>query len=129
MVLNLTGCHFKSRSFSKKRLLCFVHLMFPCSLIISIDYPLVAQTIKNLPAMQVTWVGKIPWRRERPPTSVFWSGEFHRKRRSLVGYSPWGRRVGHNRMTFTFTFITYFKKNPNCYQLYELTFIRSNQEI
>ena len=24
-----------------------------------------------------TWVGKIPWRRERPPTSVFWPGEFH----------------------------------------------------
>ena len=23
------------------------------------------------------WVGKIPWRRERLPTPVFWSGEFH----------------------------------------------------
>ena len=23
------------------------------------------------------WVGKIPWRRERPPTPVFWPGEFH----------------------------------------------------
>ena len=23
------------------------------------------------------WVGKIPWRRERLPTSVFWPGEFH----------------------------------------------------
>ena len=22
------------------------------------------------------WVGRIPWRRERPPTSVFWPGEF-----------------------------------------------------
>ena len=22
------------------------------------------------------WVGKIPWRRERLPTPVFWSGEF-----------------------------------------------------
>ena len=27
------------------------------------------------------WVGKIPWRRERLPTPVFWPGEFH---------SPWG---------------------------------------
>ena len=23
------------------------------------------------------WVGKIPWRREWPPTPVFWPGEFH----------------------------------------------------
>ena len=31
-------------------------------------------------------VGKIPWRRERLPTLVLWSGEFHRL------YSPWGRK-------------------------------------
>ena len=30
------------------------------------------------------WVGKIPWRRERLPTPVFWPGEFHGL------YSPWG---------------------------------------
>ena len=30
------------------------------------------------------WVGKIPWRRERLPTPVFWAGEFHGL------YSPWG---------------------------------------
>jgi len=23
------------------------------------------------------WVGKIPWRRERLPTPVFWPGEFY----------------------------------------------------
>ena len=28
----------------------------------------------------------MPWRRERPPTPVFWPGEFHRL------YSPWGRK-------------------------------------
>ena len=35
---------------------------------------LVAQLVKNLPAMQetpVSWVGKIPWRRDRLPTLVF----------------------------------------------------------
>ena len=32
------------------------------------------------------WVGKIPWRRERLPTLVFWPGEFHGL------YSPWDRR-------------------------------------
>ena len=30
------------------------------------------------------WLGKIPWRRERPPTPVFWPGEFHGL------YRPWG---------------------------------------
>ena len=30
------------------------------------------------------WVGKLPWRRERLPTPVFWPGGFHRL------YSPWG---------------------------------------
>ena len=42
---------------------------------------LVAQLVKNSPAMQETWlnpwVGKIPWRREKLPTPVFWPGEFH----------------------------------------------------
>ena len=33
-----------------------------------------------------SWVGKIPWRRERLPTPVFWPGEFHGL------YSPWGRK-------------------------------------
>ena len=30
------------------------------------------------------WVGKIPWRRERLPTPVFWPEAFHGL------YSPWG---------------------------------------
>ena len=33
------------------------------------------------------WVGKIPWRRARQPTSVFLPGESHAQR-SLEGYSP-----------------------------------------
>ena len=45
---------------------------------------LVAQLVKNPPAMWETWVGKIPWRRERLPTPVLWPGEFHGL------YSPWG---------------------------------------
>jgi len=43
---------------------------------------LVAQLVKNLPIMWETW--KIPWRRERLHTPVFWPGEFHGL------YSPWG---------------------------------------
>ena len=45
---------------------------------------LVAQLVKNLPAMQETCVGKIPWKRERLPAPVFWPGQFHGL------YSPWG---------------------------------------
>ena len=32
------------------------------------------------------WVGKIPWRRERPPTPVFWPGEFQGL------HTPWGHK-------------------------------------
>ena len=61
---------------------------------------LVAQRVKNLPAMLETWVQslgwKIPWRREWLPTPVFLPGEFHGQR-SLAGYSPWGcKEVGHD---------------------------------
>ena len=48
---------------------------------------------------QVTWVWslvrKVPWSRKWQPTPVFLRGEFHGQR-SLAGYNPWGRRVGHN---------------------------------
>ena len=36
------------------------------------------------------WIGIIPLRRERLPTPVFWSGEFHEL------CSPWLQRAGHN---------------------------------
>ena len=36
------------------------------------------------------WVGKIPWRKERLLTPVFWPREFHGL------YSPWGHRVGRD---------------------------------
>ena len=45
---------------------------------------LVAQLVKNQPAMWETWVGKIPWRREQLSTLVFWPGEFQGL------YSLWG---------------------------------------
>ena len=54
---------------------------------------LVAQMVKNLTAMQETWVRSLGW--ENPleegmqPTPIFLPGESHGQR-SLVGYSPWG---------------------------------------
>ena len=48
---------------------------------------LLAQTVKNLPAVQETWVdpwvGKMPWRRAWQPTPVF-----------LPGESPWTEEPG-----------------------------------
>ena len=56
---------------------------------------LVAQMVKNLPAMKETQVRslgqKIPWRREWLPTPVFLPGDSHGQR-SLAGYSPWGHK-------------------------------------
>ena len=50
---------------------------------------LVAQMVKNLSAIQETWVGKIPWRRAWQPPPVFLPGGSHGQR-TLVGYSPRG---------------------------------------
>ena len=54
---------------------------------------LVAQMVKNLPAMQENWVRslgwKIPWRRAWHPTAVSLPGESSGQR-SLAGYSPCG---------------------------------------
>ena len=54
---------------------------------------LVAQTVKNLLAVQETRVQSLgqedPWRRAWQPTPVFLAREFYGQRR-LVGYSPWG---------------------------------------
>ena len=36
-------------------------------------------------------IGKITWRRKEQPIPVFLPGEFHGQK-SLVGYSPWGRK-------------------------------------
>ena len=50
------------------------------------------------------WVGKIPWRRERLPSPVFWPGEFHGQR-SLEGYSPWGYKESDMTERFHFSLL------------------------
>ena len=56
---------------------------------------LVAQLVKNLPAMRETWVQSLDWEdlleKKWQPTPVFLPGKSHGWR-SLVGYSPWGRK-------------------------------------
>ena len=68
---------------------------------------LVAQMVKNPPAIREMWVPSlgwedplekgraihysILWRRKRQPTPVLLPEKFHGQR-SLVGYSPWGHK-------------------------------------
>jgi len=62
---------------------------------------LVAQKLKNRPAMQDRrprfnpWVRRNPWRRKRQIISVFLPGKSHGQRK-LVGYSPGSLRVRHD---------------------------------
>ncbi|OLN12121.1 hypothetical protein BUE62_12080, partial [Corynebacterium diphtheriae] len=57
--------------------------------------PLVAQRVKRLPTMRETWVrslgGENPLEKEMATTPVPLPGKPHGLR-SLVGYSPWGRK-------------------------------------
>ena len=56
---------------------------------------LVAQMVKNLPAIQETQVQSLgrkdPLEKEWQPTPVLLSGEFHGQR-SLMDYSPWSHK-------------------------------------
>ena len=60
---------------------------------------LVTQMVKDLTAMQETWVRFLgwedPWRRAWQPTPVFLPGESHGQR-SLASYSPWGCKESDN---------------------------------
>ena len=85
-------CHLKTawggdRAITMQYLLIFF-FFFACS---NHARPsLIAQLVKNPPAMWETWVWTLGWedpqRRERLPTPVFWPGEFHGL------HSPWGHR-------------------------------------
>jgi len=55
---------------------------------------LVAQLVKNTPAMWETWVRSLGWddplEKGMIPTLVLWTEEFHGQN------NPWGHRVGHD---------------------------------
>ena len=67
---------------------------------------LVAQTVKHLPTMRETGfdpsVGKIPWRRKWQSTPGLLPGKPHGQR-SLVGYSPRGRKESDTTERLHFT--------------------------
>ena len=55
-------------------------IVSPCIFNLYAGGSMIAQLVKNLPAMQETqlnsWVRKIGWRRERLPTTAFWLREY-----------------------------------------------------
>ena len=73
-------------------------------LLLAFKASVMAHMVKNLPAMQETGVPSLGW--EDPleeawqPTPVFWPGESHGQR-SLVGYSPQGRKESHTANTYS----------------------------
>ena len=56
----------------------------------------------------ISWVGKIPRQRERPPTPVFWPGEFHGL------YRPWGCKSQTRLRDFHFHFSFLTALNLHC---------------
>ena len=71
---------------------------------------LVAQMVKNQPAMQETRVQSLDWEETLEkgmglPTPVFLPGEFH-EQRNLTGYGPWGRKESDvtERLTVSLSF-------------------------
>ena len=70
---------------------------------------LVAQTVKCLSTMRETrvqWFGKIPWRRKWQSTPILLPGKSH-GHRSLVGYSPWGRKESNTTERLHFTLLSF----------------------
>ena len=61
------------------------------------------------------WIGKIPWRRKWQPTPVLLPGKFHGLR-SLVGYSPWGRKKSDmtERLHFHFFISVLYNSHSIC---------------
>ena len=80
-----------------------------------------AQTVKRLSTMRETWVnpwvGKIRWGRKWQPTPVLLPGKSHGQR-SLIGYSPWGRKESDmtEQLHFHFSLSCIGEQNGNPFQ-------------
>ena len=76
---------------------------------------LMAQMVKNLPLTQETQAWSLGWdtleKRMATHSSILaWRIP---RTESLVGYSPWGRRVGYDWVTNTFTFTMKFAQKQS----------------
>ena len=91
---------------------------------------LMAQMVKNLLAMQNTWVLSLGWEDPLEKGIATYSsiqpGEFH-EQRSLVDYNPWGHKeVGHNWATKHFTFRSWVTQIPYLWFKNEITAVFSS---
>ena len=90
-------------------------LTFPAHFLIT-WISLVAQMVKHLHTIWETWVQslgwKISWWRKWQPTPVFLPEKSHRWR-SLVGYSPWGRKESDTTEWFHFSYHLSGSSNVN----------------
>ena len=84
----------------------------PISYVSCIDrqvlYRLCHLRVNNWWELRIYLVGKIPWRRERLPTPVFWPREFHGL------HSPWGRKQSSDtteRPSFSLSLVNKWGKN------------------
>ena len=121
-----TGLTYTQKSVSKidnpKR---FPPFFFLCPFLPQMGF-LVAQTVKNLPAMQGNWVQSLgqedTQRRKCPPTPVFLPGEFHGQRSLGELQSMEWQRVKHDWVTNTFTFFLTFlpqiQKSQNLWKIH-----------
>ena len=73
-----------------------------------------------------SWVGKIPRRRKWQPTPALLPGKSHGLR-SLIGYSPWGRKEPDTteRLHFHFYFQADYKLEWNCLIFLNTEFLTS----
>ena len=62
------------------------------------------------------WIRKIPWSRKWQPTPVFLPGKSYRQR-SLVGYSPWGRKESDMTERLHLTLVENYLDFNNCSHL------------
>ena len=74
--------------------------------------------VGNLPAMWETRVQSLGWedplKKGMQPTPAFFPGEFHGQR-SLVGYSPWGRKELDTIEGLTLPIFLYSKKTTQLF--------------
>ena len=88
---HVNTCRYIIWTFKYNKYLAYVCILFVFKHVYA-RASLVAQIVKNLPAVQETQVWSLgledPWRRKWQPTPGFLPGEPHGQR-SLVGYSPW----------------------------------------
>ena len=76
---------------------------------------LVAQTVKRLPAMRETRVQSLGWEDPLEKKMATHFSILQARERSLVGYSPWGRKEADTTERPHFQFLSFMLGKPACF--------------